>query len=345
MPHQAGVATIDVRGGHGSGLRTLWMLVARTARLEGYVPVAARALASRPWLDDALLTRHVALLAWRDADRGASGALAALVARLGAASTRRHVLIRFGRNEDADGRALHVDRMGGTAMQAMVYLDREDGPSLDELQHGIREAEGRPGTLVERLRAVPPGQRRAAIALVHESSPDYAIDHAPPARAPAPPRRRISEGLRGAPARAARLAAQRTARRRRQASDARHAGVLRSRGAADEARCGLALGWILRNRGRSIEAMRQFDRARRLQPESPIAVHAAIASGIVWTDDDRLAEAEALLRSAQSAAVLVSAIDAEHAATLALARCVLWRGGVDEAAALLSRSGDGGPAG
>ena len=76
---------------------------------KGYVPVAARALERRPWLAEALLARHVALFV----ESGAQPvrAVAAFIARLGAASARRHVLIKFGRAEPGPG-AVQVDRMG-----------------------------------------------------------------------------------------------------------------------------------------------------------------------------------------------------------------------------------------
>jgi DNA-binding NtrC family response regulator len=104
----------------------------------------------------------------------------------------------------------------------------------------------------------------------------------------------------------------------------------------EAARSALALGWILRNRGRSTEALRQFDRARTLAGESPSGIQATIGTGIVWTDEDRLMDAEALLRSAHSAAALLEEGNATRDATIALARCVLWRGGVEEASALLT---------
>ncbi len=100
------------------------------------------------------------------------------------------------------------------------------------------------------------------------------------------------------------------------------------------AHCAVALGWIHRNRGRSAEALHHFEHARTLVAGSAV-VQATIGTGIVWTDEDRLIDAEALLRSAQSAAALLDDADLEKAAALALARCVLWRGKVEEAAAIL----------
>jgi DNA-binding NtrC family response regulator/tetratricopeptide (TPR) repeat protein len=327
-----GVASIEVRGIAGSGIRTLWILAARAARLEGYVPVAARALERRPWLAEALLTRHVALFV----DGGAAQpvrTVAAFISRLGSSSSRRHVLIKFGRAEPGPG-ALQVDRMGGTTMQAMLYRDREEGPCLEEVLGGIQAADGRPGALVEWLRAVPLARKARPASLVRESSPEYLATAAAPDRPLAP--RRISAALHGAAARAERLA-----------SRGRHAAAIRVldrairvlKGRArpvDAARCALALGWILRDRGRSADAEKQFEHARTLMPDTVEGIQASTAIGIVWTDDDRLIDAEALLRSAQSAAALLEEREAERAAAVALGRCLLWRGHIDEAGAVVA---------
>ena len=326
-----GVASIEVRGIVGSGIRTLWVLAARAARLEGYVPVSARALERRPWLAEALLARHVALFV----ESGAQPvrAVAAFIARLGAASSRRHVLIKFGRAEPRPG-ALQVDRMGGTTMQAMLYRDQDEGPCLEEVLGGIQAADGHPGALVEWLRAIPLGHKGRATSLVRESSPEYLATSAAPERPLA--QRRVSAALHGAAARAERLA-----------SRGRHAGAIRALDRAirvlegrvrplDAARCALTLGWILRDRGRNAEAEKQFEHARTLTPGSVEGIQASIAIGIVWTDDDRLMDAEALLRSAHSAAGLLEEREAERAAALALGRCLLWRGRIDEAGAVVT---------
>jgi hypothetical protein len=71
-------------------------------------------------------------------------------------------------------------------------------------------------------------------------------------------------------------------------------------------------------------------------PDSMEGIQASIAIGTLWTDDDRLIDAEALLRSVHSAAALVEDRETERAATLALARCLLWRGRIDEAGAVVA---------
>ena len=326
-----GVASIEVRGTMGSGIRTLWILAARAARLEGYVPVSARALERRPWLAEALLTRHVALFV--ESGTQPVRAVAAFIARLGAASARRHVLIKFGRAEPGP-EAVQVDRMGCTTMQAMLYRDRDEGPCREEVLGGIQAADGHPGALVEWLRAIPLGHEVEPTTLVRESRPEYLATGAASERPLA--QRRVSAALQGAAARAERLA-----------SRGRHAAAIRALDRAiralegrvrplDAARCALALGWILRDRGRNAEAEKRFEHARTLMPDSMEGIQASIAIGILWTDDDRLIDAEALLRSVHSAAALLGDRQTERAAALALGRCLLWRGRIDEAGAVVA---------
>ena len=141
-------------------------------------------------------------------------AVAAFIARLGAASARRHVLIKFGRAEPGPG-AVQVDRMGCTTMQAMLYRDRDEGPCREEVLGGIQAADGHPGALVEWLRAIPLGHEVKPTTLVRESRPEYLATAAAPERPLA--QRRVSAALQGAAARAERLA-----------SRGRHAAAIRT---------------------------------------------------------------------------------------------------------------------
>jgi DNA-binding NtrC family response regulator len=328
-----GAVSIAVCGDPGSGMRTLWMLAARAARLAGYVPVAARLLALRPEIAGVLVSRHVAILMDGRTDPAARLAVAALVSKLGAASTRHHVIINFGGGAPAGSRGLHLDRMGGTSMYAMVYRDREDGPGVEELREAVRAADGRPGALVAHLRGAPIAAVDGRVSVVHESAAEYVVipDLAP--QRPAP--RRISAALRGAAERAGRLAA-----------GGRHAAAVRLLARATRvlegrqepvyaARCALALAWIQRSRGRSAQSLEALERARSLAGDTGLAVRASIATGVIWTDENRLMEAEAVLRSAQTAAALLTDSEAEREAAVALARCVLWQGRADQAAAIL----------
>ena len=195
----------------------------------------------------------------------------------------------------------------------------------------IREVGGRPGLLVSRLaRSTAIGQP----CLVHEMPAPYINSHPEePAKVAA---RRGGAALAGAPARAARLS-----RNGRHLSAvrllSRSAWVLERRGRqGDAARCAIQMAWLLRDRGRRVLALEQFERARALADDPALAVAAAIGVGVCWTDDDRLVESEATLRSAESAAALLQQTELAGRATNALARCLLWQHRLDEAIAVLA---------
>ncbi|MEO7274547.1 MAG: sigma 54-interacting transcriptional regulator, partial [Vicinamibacterales bacterium] len=241
----------------------------------------------------------------------------------------------FGRSGGHEARALRVEPMGGSALRAMVYIDRQEGPAMNELDNGVRAADGRPGLLVERLRGVHWSERRPAISVVHETAPAYLLETSSP---PRPPAGSMGRRLRGAPERAAQLVAHGRHAAAGRLLD-RASRVLTGRGEPQAAaRCVLARGWVLRDRGHSEAAVRQFEQAQLLGPQDDeVGVRAALGIGVVWTDELRLEPAEAILRSAHAAALVVDDSAAADEATRALARCLLWQQRAGEAAALLGR--------
>src|SRR6478672_11113019 len=92
-----------------------------------------------------------------------------------------------------------------------------------------------------------------------------------------------------------------------------------------------------RDRGHSQEALRHFEQAQTLANEDGMRVRAAIGIGVTWTDEDRLEQAESVLRSARAAALLADDTAVDWDARRALARCLLWQGRSAEAAALVQR--------
>ena len=259
----AGVASLCVRGGHGSGLRTLHAAMGRAVRVAGYLPVCA-AMVNDAVVARVVAGRHVALFADAPADAQERRALSDLVMRLGAASPRRHVLITFARPGAAANPAISLDRLGVTAMQAMIVRDAEDGPTCAEVERALRPADGNPGALLAQLNG-----------LALEARGDH--EHA--------------------------------------------------------AQAALTLGWTARDRGRGSEVLERFQHARRLAGPPPAGLRPSIALGVALTDECRFGEAEALLRSVQSAAALLPAPPEQRAAALALARAILCQGRADEARA------------
>jgi DNA-binding NtrC family response regulator/tetratricopeptide (TPR) repeat protein len=330
----AGTAIVDVAGPSGSGLRTLRWLAARAARVAGFVPVSSTLLLRGQRLQNAICDRHLCVLLDARAASDEAASTAAFLTRLGTASARRHLLLRFHRTAERLPHALHVDPLGITALTAMVYLDRDCGPAPDELFAAAREAAGRPGLFLERLHAARFGERAARACVVHESGPGY--DFQPEARSAPAPARPAGRTLLDAPSRAGRLAA-----RGRHASAAR---LLQRASRVLEGRrdvllasaCAYELGWICRDRGRNELAFDAFERARTLAGASPLAIQATIGVGVIWTDDRRFDEAEASLRSACSAADVIDDAATRVRAVRALARCLFRQARHEEAAIILA---------
>ena len=235
------------------------------------------------------------------------------------------------------------------ALAAMVFVDRDCGPPTGEIERAARASGGYPGQFLRRLRAASFDDHVVRIGAVHESSAAYTLDR--PRPHPALRQRGVGRALRDAAERGARLAA-----RGRHASAVRlltrASRVLEGRGELQLASaCAATLGWIDRDRGRSVRALESFERARALASDSALGVSAAIGIGVVWTDQRRFGEAEAALRGACTAADLLEPVnelnqighlhqrgraDPSSRALRALARCLHWQSRHEEAVAALA---------
>jgi DNA-binding NtrC family response regulator/tetratricopeptide (TPR) repeat protein len=331
-----GTAIVDVVGVPGTGLRTARTLSARLARLAGYVPVSSALIGEDPWIRTVLGERHVCILLDDRHDCDERTRVAALVAGLGTTSARRHVLMRFRRTAERAARAMQIEPLGVVSMAGMVFVDRDYGPSTDQIFEAARAAEGRPGAFLARLGAARFDDRPMRASVVHESRQAYVADR--PACPVTVRRTTVGRALRDARERARRLA-----ERGRHASAARlltrATRVLEARSEPLlAAACTLQSGWMLRDRGRGDLALEHFDRARRLAGDSSAGVMAAIGIGVVWTDDKRFLEAEAALRGAVAAADITGDPVVQVQALRALARCLHWLNRHDEASALLARA-------
>jgi DNA-binding NtrC family response regulator/tetratricopeptide (TPR) repeat protein len=322
----AGTVHLDIVGAPASGLRTLQVLVAREARLRGYVPVSADVVARCPSLVELLPARHVCLLVEEPATEHVQRVLASVITRLGGASARRHVVVRWRRSTGSVPSAVLLDPLGAAAMMGMVFVDHEFGPSAEELFEAARVADGKPGVFLRTLHAVTFGSHQSQHAMVHEAPQPYdagrECDVQPDAR-PEGPARAEALAQAGRHAAACRLLM-------------RAARVLEGRGdRVAAARCACALGWIVRARGRSERALEWFDRATALAGEAPQALDGAIGRGVVQTDEGRLVEAEATLRGVSVAAHGMGDTLRVRAASLALGRALMWQGRQDEASSVL----------
>ena len=335
-----GPCAVSIEGEWSSGLRTLGLMAARTARLKGYVAVAPAVLRGQPKILEHITGRHVCVIS--DAAAAENEFVVHLMTRLGAESARRHVWLEFRRPvEPGPWPPVRVDPMGVVAMSGMVFVDTEQGPRPDELFKAAQAAEGRPGRCLASLGAYASEPVRKAMMVVHEEPQPYAS--APPVGAPSVDRianRRISSVFQRSVARSEALAS----RGRHASADrvlSRAARVLAGSGHRDDAaRAAILLGWLTLDRGRVDAAVHAFELARRTCPSARPALMAAIGLGVTWTDDGRLIDAEAALRSALVAAQKLDDPDLTLEAAAALGRCLYWMGRFDEAAVALSVPGN-----
>ena len=333
-----GACLVTICGPPGSGLRTLAVLAARAARIRGYVPVSTTMLATRPWVTGALCERHVCVLGRDFNDGTVRAAVVRLLGMLGAASTRRHVVIAFTREVGEGEHVIPIGPLGTTAMTAMVFGENGE-PSPSALFDAARTADGNPGVFLERLgaHAFDPHVPRPLVA--HESAQPYGGSTLGSARGEEGPaagqagRQRTSGVLARAVARADVLAARgRHAMAQRLLS--RAGRVLSARGEGREAaRCAERLGRLHLERGRIRDAVAVLSQSRAADADPGDTQAAGLHLATAWIEDARLAEAEALLRSMAVAATVQHMPCAEVAC--ALANCLYWQGRYGEAAVIL----------
>jgi DNA-binding NtrC family response regulator len=312
-----GATAIDLIAPPGGGLRTARILIARMARLAGFVVVDARAAAAA---EVACAGRHVCALDWLPRGRTLPPAIAAAAVSGG----RRHVWIRFCRAPLPPSAAARVEvrlePMMSDDMVAAIFLDTEQGPVAGAVRLAAEQAHGWPGPAIEALT----GFGRGGAGWVHETSPEYGA--APQPRATASVRmdeagtarfRRAVEAVRGLAARGRHAHALRVL--------TRAIPALAARGAFDEASgASCDLGDLMLARGRPARALDAYGQARAWTRQPGGVARAMIGSGRALLDLARLAEAEGVFRTAMSA-------DAGGSAQVWLARTLWIRGEFDAA--------------
>jgi DNA-binding NtrC family response regulator/tetratricopeptide (TPR) repeat protein len=325
-----GATAVDVIAPPGGGLRTARVLVARMARLAGFVVVDAQVEAS--WTP-ALAGRHVCVLEWLPRGRTLPPALAAAATSGG----RRHIWIRFCRAPlppSAAARAeLRLEPMMSEEWLGAIFLDAETGPTAEDVRMAAEQAHGWPGPTIDRLSGMARG--RGGAGWVHETSPEYGAGTTPPA---AIAEVTIDEAG-AARFRRAAEAARRLARRERHAHAARVlarcAPALAARGAPDEAASALCeLGDLMLGRGQAQRAADAFAQARAWARAPAVVMRALVGCGRAFFDLARLSDAEAVFRTAAAA-------DEGTFAKVWLARALWRRGDLDGARAAV---GDAAPA-
>ena len=325
----AAPSIINLVGPPFTGLRTARTLVARTARLLGFVPVCSMLLARKPEVGDGLRDRHLCVFA--EEDVVSREALATILVRLASASARRHVIVRLTRTR-AQRRAIVLDPLSIRALIGMVFVEPDHGPAEQELFDAARVAEGRPGAFLTYLSAAATTTADGAM-VVHETPQEYSVEVRIGTPSPTPaPGRAVSAALR-ANARAHALAARGRHAAARRALE-RGARVLAGRGRPCEAAdCLVNAGHLSLDRGRCGDAADCFTQAQRLAPSGPVAWRAAAGLGEAWIDDLRLIEAEAVLRGALTAAETVGDSTGLLVALAGLVRSLLHQDRASDAVA------------
>ena len=331
------------------GLRTLRTILARQARVEGYVPVCPEALYLWRDLETTIAGRHVCLLVQTETGPAPREAVAAHLARASMACGPPHVCVISERTPSRQPGVIHLEPLGMKAMASMIYLDPDYGPSAQEVFDAARYSEGAPGRFLDRLSGHLSGRRSQRTWVVHETpapysrSPDEIVaepgsalppEAATRSKTTAGSRSRIGSVLWRAGSRAAAL----EARGRHLAAArllTRAAGVLHGRQEVSEAaNCWLQLAWMARTRGALDRAHDHARQAMAVEAEARCQIRAGCLRAICWTDAERFAEAHGSLRNLVIAASTLGDQALGNACRLALARLLLWHGARDEAGSI-----------
>ena len=330
----AGPHVVLITGANLSGLRTLRLLAARAARVRGFIPLSPATLERYPHVLSFVRDRHVCLFDDMDAPDGARAASATVIAELAAASTRRHVIVRFARRTGDRGEplpALVLEPMATRALVGMVYADAAEGPSPEELFNAARAADGRPGLFLRTLTGDFDVPERPMT--VHETAAQYVVDDIPLV-SPTGSGRVLGAALRAIPRAVAMARSGRHAAAARALERALRVLIGRERPhqAAD---CTLQLGSLALDRGRIEDAQRWFTTGRELAAGRPVGIMCTVGHGVALTDAGELLQAEAVLRGAVASAQTIDG-GALDVAVAALARCLAWQRRHEEAAALVT---------
>ncbi len=286
--------------GNGPVRMVLWRMLARTSRLQGYIPVASavlqgdglHALAHERWRE-AVVGRHV-LLVHPGTGSHADVDAALFFLSLGLSSDLPHVLLHIEEPSMACGSSSPAAWAG----ESRTLRVREESAGYLTGSPAGASLLPVPATVPPPIQAWTPGRSHDA----RYSSP-------------------VTLAVFDAAASGRHAEAERLLRETMGRSARRH-----DEPAAGEA--ALALGRLLLVRGQLTPALRAFDVARQHFEQARLAARAicaAVFMGLGWTDAGRFSEAEAGLRSAAIAANEMSERSTHAFAGLALARCLYWQ--------------------
>ncbi len=329
-------------GAAGSGMMTAVHVLAREARIRGFVPIDSSMLARE--MLEALSGRTLLMIG-----RAPVSASMQHLLTVSSRSPRSHVLLLIQRSEVPGVDGLDIGRVDRDALVAAVR------PWSDAIAraatNAAETARGLPGVFARLLwesAGVRPmaATRRSRVA---EHAVVYGDDAGAPDGQEAPVGGRESAGSWPAAADIAALR-RRLAHAAELVAAGRHApglrlkrqcvGALARRQAwSDAAAAGVALAGDLLVRGGTREAVRVLETARdhaARAADAAVLSDAALLIGHAWIDLARLGDAESLLRAALAAARTSPDPSRVRRCAWTLCRCLLWQAAHGEAAALLS---------
>ena len=339
-------------GPAGAGKRLIVGELARIARVNGFVPVAAALISSR--LSQLWSGRSLFVIA----DGAAEGVWRAFL-NASLKDAQRHVLLLVGEREHRSIGGVAAGRMSIDALASALVPPALDRRAEQRVRLAAERANGVPGRFarllwpewkghhVLRQPTGRPGVSRVAEqqAVYGRAEPSENLFDAPPVTTAWPAPGELAALRRRMEAAIEELA------RGRHAPGIRHVrqvvGRMARRGAwIDALRGAQALSDALLRRGRAREALTAAAEGReyasRAGDESAL-VDLAIVSGNAWIDSGRLDEAESVLGAALVAARALQDAERAAAVSLTLARASYWRGAYADAEALIGPISDSRP--
>jgi DNA-binding NtrC family response regulator len=345
---------VSLFGPAGAGCTTAGLRAARVARVNGFIPVAVPALARvAPSL---LAGRHLCLISDEDGGARWSGLLSTALA-----SPCAHVVLRIGRGEASGVDALHsirLERVPAAALVAALRPSAGEGPASHHAERAAEAALGLPGRFADLVwdrRRARPARRPTARGHMHsriaEQSPVYGAHTVSSPTAAQDHEGDLSWDAVGAqPKPGGVTAVQRQCAAAVLLRSGRHAPAVRllrqTVGALARRRewpraseAVLMLASALLGRGDPRGALAAIDDTKPCGdgagPETAL-IDAALISGHAWIDLAGLDEAESVIGAAAAVARRRGDSPRMSSTSLALSRCLFWKGRYADALSLVN---------